>query len=332
MFRIGKTGPVYYLVAGRWFSAPDFTGPWTFASTKLPDDFKRIPLEHERSRVLASVPGTDQAIEAVLLAQVPQTARVNRATLQAPAVGYQGAPEFKPIEGTSLQRAVNTDKDIIFDGKSYYYCYQGVWFVGNGANGPWVVAQTIPASIYSIPASSPAHHVTYVTIEEDDEDNDEWVTFAYIAGYTGLMIGWGCAVWGSGWYYPPYYGGGIYYPGFHSYGYSRLVQPVDRRVWAQRRCLRTVWRHGRGRALQPAHRNVCARRGRVGTVRRAGAATSVQPAHRRVRPDATGLERVRQLGIDLRRSAATIGRRPIASRIARPATPRASRAPMRALR
>ena len=27
VFRMGKTGPVYYLVSGRWFSAPDFTGP-----------------------------------------------------------------------------------------------------------------------------------------------------------------------------------------------------------------------------------------------------------------------------------------------------------------
>ena len=59
VFRMGKTGPVYYLVAGRWFSAPDFTGPWTFATPSLPADFKKIPLEHERSRVLASVPGTD---------------------------------------------------------------------------------------------------------------------------------------------------------------------------------------------------------------------------------------------------------------------------------
>ena len=47
VFRLGKTGPVYYLVAGRWFSAPDFTGPWTFATPTLPDDFKKIPLEHE---------------------------------------------------------------------------------------------------------------------------------------------------------------------------------------------------------------------------------------------------------------------------------------------
>ena len=90
VFRMGKTGPVYYLVAGRWFSAPDFAGPWTFATPTLPADFKKISLEHERSRVLASVPGTDQAAEAVLLAQIPQTARVNKKETKAPDVAYQG--------------------------------------------------------------------------------------------------------------------------------------------------------------------------------------------------------------------------------------------------
>ena len=82
VFRMGKTGTVYYLVAGRWFSAPDFTGPWTFATLALPPDFKKISLEHPRSRVLASVPGSDQAAEAVLLAQIPQTARVNKKELK----------------------------------------------------------------------------------------------------------------------------------------------------------------------------------------------------------------------------------------------------------
>ena len=82
--------PVYYLVAGRWFSAPDFTGPWTFATPTLPADFKKIPLEHERSRVLASVPGTDQAAEAVLLAQIPQTARVNKKETEGARRGVPG--------------------------------------------------------------------------------------------------------------------------------------------------------------------------------------------------------------------------------------------------
>ena len=78
VFRMGQKGAVYFLVSGRWFSAADFTGPWTFATPKLPEDFQKIPLEHPRSRVLASVPGTQQAAEAVLLAQVPETARVKQ--------------------------------------------------------------------------------------------------------------------------------------------------------------------------------------------------------------------------------------------------------------
>jgi hypothetical protein len=212
LFRMGKDGLYYYLVAGRWFSAPNLGGPWTFATTSLPDDFKSIPVDHPRSRVLASVPGTDQAIEAVLLASIPQTARVNKKELKAPDVVYQGgAPEFKPIETTTLERAVNTDKEIIKIGDLYYMCFQGVWFMARSATGPWEVASSVPKEIYEIPASSPVYNVTYVKVEKDEPD---WVTFAAFAGYTGMMIAWGCAVWGSGWYYPPYVWYGGAYPAY----------------------------------------------------------------------------------------------------------------------
>jgi hypothetical protein len=227
VFRNGKTGPVYYLVAGRWFSAPDFTGPWTFATPSLPADFKKIPLEHDRSRVLASVPGTDQAAEAVLLAQIPQTARVNKKETKAPDIAYQGDAQFAPIEKTTVQRAVNTDKDVFKVGDLYYMCYQGVWFSGKAATGPWEVAESVPEQIYQIPPSSPSHHVTYVTVEDDDDD--DWVVYAAAAGYTGMMVAWGCTVWGTGWYYPPYWGYGgyypYYYPHFPTYGYSAWYNP-----------------------------------------------------------------------------------------------------------
>ena len=227
VFRLGQTGPVFYLVAGRWFSAPDFSGPWTFATPTLPEEFKKIPLEHDRSRVLASVPGTDQAAEAVLVASIPQTARVNKKELKAPPVDYQGdAPQFTAIEKTTVQRAANTDKDVFKVGDLYYLCHQGVWFVGKSATGPWEVAESVPEQIYQIPPSSPSHHVTYVTVEEDDDD--DWVVFAAAAGYTGMMVAWGCTVWGTGYYYPPYWGGGFYpyyYPYFPTYGYSAWYNP-----------------------------------------------------------------------------------------------------------
>jgi hypothetical protein len=230
LFRMGSDGAYYFLVAGRWFSAPNLGGPWTFATPSLPDDFKRIPIDHPRSRVLASVPGTDQATEAVLLASIPQTARVNRKELKAPDVVYQGGtPEFKTIETTTLERAVNTDKDIIKVGDLYYMCFQGVWFMARSATGPWEVATSVPKEIYTIPASSPAYHVTYVVEEKDDDDNDDWVKFAALAGYTGMMIAWGCTVWGSGWYYPPYVWYGGAYPAYFwhpaTYGAAAWYNP-----------------------------------------------------------------------------------------------------------
>ena len=227
VFRDGPKGPVYFLVSGRWFSAPGFEGPWTFATPSLPADFQKIPLEHPRSRVLASVPGTQQAAEAVLLAQVPQTARVNKKELKAPEVSYAGDPKFEKVEKTKVERAVNTDKSIIKVGDMYYMCFEGVWFMGTSPNGPWSVTSKVPGEIYEIPISSPAHNVTYVTVEDDD---DEWATFATAAMYTGVMVAWGCAVWGSGWYYPPYYGGfyggyPYYRPYYPTYGYGASYNP-----------------------------------------------------------------------------------------------------------
>jgi hypothetical protein len=221
VFRLGRSGPVFYLVAGRWFSAPGFDGPWTFATPSLPPDFKRIAAEHPRARVLASVPGTPQAAEAVVLAQIPQTAKANKAAIEAPQVAYHGEPKFETIERTTLQYAVNTASDVIKADGRYYLCVQGVWFVAGTPKGPWAVASTVPRAIYTIPVSSPLYHVTYVTVVES---STEWVTFAAAPGYTGVTIAWGCAVWGTGWYYPPYtyYGAvyPVYFPYYPTYGYA----------------------------------------------------------------------------------------------------------------
>src|SRR4029453_13703316 len=102
-------------------------------------------------------------------------------------------------------QAVNTDKDIVKYGDLYYMCFQGVWFMSKSASGPWEGANSIPQQVYTIPSSSPVHHVTYVTVEDDDDD-DEWVTFAAAAGYTGMMMACGCMVWGSGLFLPPFWG------------------------------------------------------------------------------------------------------------------------------
>ena len=234
---------------------------------------------------------------------------MNKKELKAPDVAYSGDPQFTNIEGAKgVARAENTDKDIVRVGTLYYMCYQAVWFVSKTANGPWEVATTIPPEVYSIPASSPAHHVTYVTVEDDD---DEWATFAYGAAYTGMMIGWGCAVWGTGYYYPPYgYYGGFYpaYYGYpHTYGMGAWYNPYTGALRTRLRRLRSVRRRRDGRVLQSADRDLRARRRGLWPVRIALGRPGLQPAHRHLRADPPGLEHLRQLGQQLRAARRRLG-------------------------
>lgn len=228
LFRMGSTGAVYILISGRWFSAPDYSGPWVFATPNLPEDFKRIPPEHERSHVLASIPGTDASAEAILLAQLPQTARVEKDQVEAPPVEYLGDPAFKQIEGTTCQHATNTDKDIIKVGDLYYMCFQGVWFMSRTATGPWEVTGDVPDPIYTIPPSAECYHVTYVRVSHYSPSST-YITFAYTSGYTGVYIAWGVPVYGTGWHYPPYVYWGypypVYYPRWTTYGSSVRYNP-----------------------------------------------------------------------------------------------------------
>ncbi len=109
LFLWGDSKEYFYLVSGRWFRANSLDGPWTFATPDLPADFAKIPASSSRAGVLVSVPGTDQAEDAVLLAQIPTTVIVNRAEAEAAVqVAYDGDPQFKPIESTSLSYASNT--------------------------------------------------------------------------------------------------------------------------------------------------------------------------------------------------------------------------------
>src|SRR6476660_965682 len=118
VFVYKPTQQFYYLTAGRWFSAADLQGPWAYTTPNLPADFAKIPSTNPASAILATVPGTEEAKDAVLLAQVPTTMTVKPAEAAAKVkVAYAGDPKFEPIKGTSMQYATNTtDKVIELDG------------------------------------------------------------------------------------------------------------------------------------------------------------------------------------------------------------------------
>ena len=227
LFVYSPTNQFYYMTAGRWFTAGSLQGPWTFANSNLPADFAHIPPSSPAGQVLSSVPGTEEAKDAVMIAQVPTSITVDAAAAAAKAnVSYDGAAQFVPISGTTMSYATNTAQKVIQVGDLYYLCLQGIWFMSSTPQGPRQTAPSVPQMIYTIPPSSPVYNVTYVT---QVSVSNGTVQSSYTAGYMGAFI-MGAAVGavvagGTGYYYPPYYyhpayGYPVYHPYPTTYGYS----------------------------------------------------------------------------------------------------------------
>lgn len=246
----------YYLVSGRWFRAGTLRGPWEHVK-ELPEIFATIPRDHEKGHVLAAVPNTDDARLAALEAALPRKATISRAAGKDLAVFYQGEPRFERVPGTGVERAINSPNDVFRVNRVYYVCDNAIWYRSEAAEGPWIVADEIPAEIYTIPASSPSYHVTYVQIDESDSDS---VSTSYSSGYFGVYVGFGVAMYGSGYYYPSYYGyypyGGYpyypyYYPYPYSYGASTWYNPNTGRYGRSGSVYGPYGGYGRGSSYDP---------------------------------------------------------------------------------
>lgn len=208
----------FILLSGRWFKAQSMNGPWQYvAGENLPADFAKIPVSHQKAAVLVSVPGTPQAKEALIANAIPQTATITRSAASL-TVTYDGSPQFKSIENTSLRYAANTSTPVIrVDSNNYYAVQNGVWFVAASAIGPWTIATSIPVVIYTIPVSSPLHYVTYVKVYGS---TPEVVYVGYTPGYYGTVVtSSSVVVYGTGWHYPPYVGA-YWYGSPYTYGYG----------------------------------------------------------------------------------------------------------------
>ena len=210
VFYSNTTSLYYYLAAGRWFSAPGLHGPWTFATADLPADFSNIPLNSPAAGVLSSVPGTEEAADAVMIAQIPTKTTINPADAPPVNITYSGAPQYVVIQGTSLSYVENTnDKVIMVSDNQFYACVGGFWYVATNPQGPWALATSVPQVIYTIPSSSPVYNVTYVTQTVTVTGT---VQSSYTAGYMGVFVvgvGVGMIIAsGTGYYHPPY----MYYP------------------------------------------------------------------------------------------------------------------------
>ena len=126
----------YVLLSGRWFKGKSLSGnAWTYVPPEaVPASFTKIPPESDSGDVRAAVAGTDEAEEAVLDAQIPQTTAVKRAeaTLE---VQWDGEPNFIPIESSSTAYALNASTSVLRIRNRYYACENAVWFVSDSPDG-----------------------------------------------------------------------------------------------------------------------------------------------------------------------------------------------------
>ena len=212
-----ETQEYFILVSGRWYRSKSITdGPWTFVEPdQVPDGFTTIPADSDVGSVRSSVAGTQEAKEAVLENQIPQTAEVDRNEAKL-EVTYDGKPKFEPVGETSMKYAVNTDKSVLLIENRYYCCDNAIWFESVSATGPWIVSTSVPESVQEIPPESPVYNVKYVYIYDS---SPTVVYVGYTPGYVHSYYYGGCVYYGTGYYYRPWYGV-HYYPRPVTYGFN----------------------------------------------------------------------------------------------------------------
>jgi uncharacterized membrane protein YgcG len=219
----------YYLQSsGRWFSAKSWKGPWAFVpQEKLPKVFGKIPADSDVGDLRAFVAGTDEAKDAVLDANIPQTAAIKRDD-KSLTVTYDGDPKFESIGGDTknLGYAINTPNAVIRDNKGaspvFYCCWEAVWYTAPSPTGPWRVATAVPSDIYLIPTDCPIYNVTYVRIYKVEPTV---VYVGYTPGYHGCYVYGGTVVYGTGYHYTVWVGT-VYYPRPVTYGWGFRYSPL----------------------------------------------------------------------------------------------------------
>jgi hypothetical protein len=219
-----ETQDYYVLISGRWYKSRSLTeNNWTYIPpNEVPEDFANIPSDSEMAVIKSSVSGTQEAKEAVLESQIPQTAEVSR-TDAALEVSYDGKPKFEPVGETNMKYAVNTDKSVLLIDGKYYCCDNAVWFESEGPQGPWTVSVSVPDDVQDIPPESPVYNVKYVYIYDY---SPSVVYVGYTPGYVHSYVYMGTVYYGTGYYYRPWYGA-YYYPRPVTYGFGVHYNPYS---------------------------------------------------------------------------------------------------------
>jgi hypothetical protein len=135
-----KAGAKFYLSGdGQWFAAGSLKGPWALA-------------QNPPSAVAALAAAPTNAPAAAEAGPAP---RIIVSTSPAELLLTGGLPDFKPIRGTALQYAADSDSQLFFHttDREAYLLISGRWFKAKSLQGPWehVRPRDLPADFAKIP-------------------------------------------------------------------------------------------------------------------------------------------------------------------------------------
>ncbi len=128
---------------------------------------------------------------------------------------------LKPIDGTDMYYATNSPASVIRWRNRYYSVDNGVWFESYNAAGPWVVSVSRPAAVALIPPRYPVYYMKYVDIYDVTPD---YVYMGYTPGYLNAYVYGPTVVYGTGYYYRPWYGR-YYYARPYTWGFGIRYNP-----------------------------------------------------------------------------------------------------------
>ena len=137
------TGRFYLAGADEWFTANSLDGPW--ALTQNP------PAEVAALSPAIKPGGAGRGGEPL--------PRIVVRTAPAELLVTSGLPDFRPIRGTRLQYAADSDNQLFFytADREAYLLLSGRWFKSESLKGPWrsVAARDLPGDFGRIPPGSP---------------------------------------------------------------------------------------------------------------------------------------------------------------------------------
>ncbi len=151
------------------FPAAENSGEWVGQlKSELPKALSGVDLTELKNALDIS----DAASKTDLASLNNDPPKIIVSTRPAALIPIQGDPQWRAIDGTSLQRAINTQALLLRDGNRYLLHIWDGYVQANRLEGPWTVASSLPENIAQIEEQlSDAKQVDL--LREDDAVNDE---------------------------------------------------------------------------------------------------------------------------------------------------------------